>query len=165
MASFFPRGVAVTAYKVQLTNSDGTPHTTGTPTVVITKDDGAQTPATNTPTHLGGGEWSLDLTASERDAKITSIQFSYASMITHLEKIVSDDQLGPGATEIQLQFGTVGKLAEIWITTQNDTSVVVASGTSNASGNVTFFLDPGSYYAYGQKVGVNFNNPIAFVVT
>lgn len=47
--------------------------------------------------------------------------------------------------------------AEVWITTDEAGSEVVASGRTNASGVVTFYLDDGStVYVWSQKTGVNF---------
>lgn len=54
--------------------------------------------------------------------------------------------------------------ASIWVTTDSAGSNVIASGTTNSSGNVTFYLDAGTYYIWGQKDGYNFNNPDTEVV-
>ena len=55
--------------------------------------------------------------------------------------------------------------AEIWASTDISGSNVVASGTSNAFGKVTFYLDANSYYIWCQKAGYNFVNPDVEVVS
>jgi hypothetical protein len=48
----------------------------------------------------------------------------------------------------------------VWVTTDEAGSNVVASGTSNSSGQVTFMLDAGTtYYIWRQLSGYNFTNP------
>lgn len=48
--------------------ADGLPVTTGTPTVYLSKDGGAQATSSNTATHVGNGLWQLALTQSETNA-------------------------------------------------------------------------------------------------
>ena len=53
------------------------------------------------------------------------------------------------------------------VTVRTGTSVALtpsASGTTNAFGNVTFMLDPGTYYIWCQRAGTNFTNPTAITV-
>jgi len=53
----------------------------------------------------------------------------------------------------------------VWVTTHVDGSNVVASGSTNDSGKVTFMLDSGTtYYIWSQKAGYNFTNPDTEVV-
>lgn len=48
----------------------------------------------------------------------------------------------------------------VWVTTDAAGSNIVASGDTNASGQVTFYLDSGTtYYIWRQKAGYNFTNP------
>jgi len=50
--------------------------------------------------------------------------------------------------------------ADVWVTTDEAGSNVVASGTTNDSGEVTFMLDSGTtYYVWRQKAGWDFTNP------
>lgn len=53
---------------IAIATADGSPVTTGTPTVYLSKDGAAQATSTNTATHLGNGVWVLDLTQTETDA-------------------------------------------------------------------------------------------------
>lgn len=165
MSSFFPRGVAVPDFKFQLVNkTTGAAVTTGTPTAYVTKDSGAQAAATNTPTHVGNGEWKVTLTAAERDAKITSLLIVHTDAVPFHVNIVSDDQLGPGAYAVLFDLGTVGAFANIWLL--NDSGAVVASGETDATGEKTFYLDAATYLVCRQKSGVNFDsNPYTAAIS
>lgn len=46
--------------------------------------------------------------------------------------------------------------AEVWVSTDSAGNNVVASGTTDASGNVTVMLDVGSYFVWAQRSGINF---------
>lgn len=54
---------------------------------------------------------------------------------------------------------------EVWVTTDSGGSNVVASGSTDASGEVAFMLDPGAYYLWKQLAGYNFDNPESITVT
>ena len=54
---------------------------------------------------------------------------------------------------------------QVWATTDAAGSNTVASGVTNSHGQVTFALDPGSYYLWRQRAGQNFTNPAGFTVT
>jgi hypothetical protein len=49
--------------------------------------------------------------------------------------------------------------ATVWVTTDQAGSNVVASGTTDTNGAVTFYLDAGTYYVWREKSGWNFTNP------
>lgn len=49
--------------------------------------------------------------------------------------------------------------ADVWATSDSGGNTVVASGTTNASGQVVFYLDAGTYYIWAEKSGWNFTNP------
>jgi hypothetical protein len=49
--------------------------------------------------------------------------------------------------------------AEVWVTTDAAGVNVIASGTTNSSGIVTFMLDAGTYYFWRKRSGYNFTNP------
>lgn len=56
--------------------------------------------------------------------------------------------------------------AQVWITATSDPAgAVLASGLTNALGQVTLYLDPGIYYAWAQRGGINFSNPTVMVVS
>ncbi len=54
---------------------------------------------------------------------------------------------------------------EVWYTTDAGGLNVVASGVTDAMGQVTFLLDAGTYYVWKQLSGVNFTNPETTVVS
>ena len=54
--------------------------------------------------------------------------------------------------------------ADVWVSTDSLGSNVVASGRTNASGEITFYLDSGTVYVWRQKSGWNFTNPDVEVV-
>jgi hypothetical protein len=55
---------------------------------------------------------------------------------------------------------------QVWVTAGTDPTVgVLANGFTNSLGQVTFYLDPGSYYLWRQRGGLNFSNPTAITVT
>ena len=53
---------------------------------------------------------------------------------------------------------------DVWVTTDVSGSNVAARGTTNAFGQVTFFLDTGTYYGWKQLNGYSFTNPTEFTV-
>ena len=55
--------------------------------------------------------------------------------------------------------------ASVWITTDAGGTNVIASGTTNDSGVVTFYLDAGTVYVWRSKAGYNFSNPDTEVVS
>lgn len=75
---------------------------------------------------------------------------------------------GAGATAWDVTITVSGlprEGVEVWITTDSGGLNRVASGTTDTLGNVTFYLDPGTYYVWKQLAGVNFTNPESMVVT
>jgi len=49
--------------------------------------------------------------------------------------------------------------ATVWVTTDQAGTNVIASGTTDTNGEVTFYLDTGTYYVWREKAGWNFTNP------
>ena len=76
--------------------------------------------------------------------------------------------LGAGATAktYTLTDGDEEPIADvdIWVTTDEAGSDVIASGKTDPYGQVTFYLDPGTVYLWRQKSGWNFDNPDTEVV-
>ena len=66
---------------IAIASADGSPVTTGTPTVYLSKDGAAQATSTNTATHLGNCVWVLDLTQTETDADNLSAVMVLANAI------------------------------------------------------------------------------------
>lgn len=79
-------------------------------------------------------------------------------------------QVGAGAITFTYTLtnsvgGTPIASAEVWVTTDVSGTNVIASGVTNGSGQVTFYLDAGTYYVWRQKSGWNFTNPDTEVVS
>jgi hypothetical protein len=55
--------------------------------------------------------------------------------------------------------------ATVWVSSDLAGAVVLASGLTDAAGNVTFYLDAGTVYVWCQKSGYNFTNPDTEVVS
>jgi hypothetical protein len=54
--------------------------------------------------------------------------------------------------------------AAVWVTSDLAGATVIQSGTTSATGTVTFALTAGTtYYRWASKVGMNFTNPKSFV--
>ena len=53
---------------------------------------------------------------------------------------------------------------EVWITSDQAGTIVAAKGFTDDDGEITFYLDPGTYYAWRQKNGYTFTNPISIEV-
>ncbi len=76
--------------------------------------------------------------------------------------------IGAGAiswTEtIRESGGTPIPDADVWVTSDSAGTNVLASGRSDGSGIVAFYLDAGTVYVWAQKSGFNFTNPTSTVV-
>jgi hypothetical protein len=61
--------------------------------------------------------------------------------------------------------GTPLQDCDVWVTS-DEAGITVVAGTlqTNSGGQVTFFLDAGTYYVWQQKIGYNFTNPDTLVV-
>jgi len=77
----------------------------------------------------------------------------------------SCDTSGPGDTAVTYDLtyedsGLPIPDVTVWVTTDEAGTNIVASGTTNDAGQVTFYLDSGvTYYVWRAKAGVNFTNP------
>lgn len=76
---------------------------------------------------------------------------------------------GVGSEEVDLTIQVGSDLidgCEVWVTATNQVDAAkVASGITDGTGTVTVWLDPGTYYVWKQKSGINFTNPETLVVT
>jgi len=84
-------------------------------------------------------------------------------------KLKTDTLGGSGAIEWEYTLteavsGDPISDADIWVSTDIAGTNVVASGTTDAYGKVTFYLDAGTAYIWRQKSGFNFTNPDTEVI-
>jgi hypothetical protein len=54
---------------------------------------------------------------------------------------------------------------DVWITSDSAGNNIVASGETDGNGQITFYLEAGSYYVWTQKAGYNFTNPTEITVS
>jgi hypothetical protein len=84
-----------------------------------------------------------------------------------IHDVVSPGVEGGGAVTLTIHDtgGTDIPDADVWVRGSSSTGgPIVQSGTTNASGQVTFTLTAGAtYYLWREKSGVNFTNPVSFV--
>ena len=85
-------------------------------------------------------------------------------------KLKTDTLGGAGAitwtyTLTDADTGALIDGASVWVTTDSAGANVIASGTTNDSGVVTFYLDAGTYYFWRSRAGYNFTNPQEAVVS
>jgi len=86
-----------------------------------------------------------------------------AAAVVGTFKVVSS---GTGAGAITWEYTLTDSVsalpiadADVWVTTDLAGTNVVASGRTDQSGSVTFYLDAGTVYVWSQKSGYNFSNP------
>lgn len=82
---------------------------------------------------------------------------------------ISGNSPGAGAVEWRYTLTESGSGApiadaDVWVTTDSAGANVVASGRTNQSGQLTFYLDSGPLYIWRQKSGYNFANPDVEVI-
>lgn len=128
------------------------------------------------PTEISGGYYSFDVTQAETNAdKLHIIAASTSSNVVVIGDpssviYTTTTAAGAGATEAILNLkdsaAAIVADADVRIRATNDTSAaVVASGRTDSFGNVTFYLDAGTYYRWAEKASTNFTNPQSFTVT
>ena len=85
---------------------------------------------------------------------------------TYLDQAVSTMNQSPGAGAIEFTYtltnaddATPIANADVWATSDLAGNTIIASGTTDASGIVTFWLDAGTVYIWRAKSGWNFTNP------
>jgi hypothetical protein len=83
------------------------------------------------------------------DAKVSSVSGGGAGSGA-IEWVYTLTEAGTGAPIVE---------ADVWVTADSAGSVLLASGRTNGSGEVTFYLDAGAVYVWRQKAGWNFVNP------
>ncbi len=78
----FVKNTAVTGFVFEMIKADdGSAITSGTVNGYITKDGGSQASLTNTPTHVGNGQWKVNLTAEEMNADCIGLLFTHTSAV------------------------------------------------------------------------------------
>lgn len=89
--------------------------------------------------HLGAGTTGAKLNTASAAAGAGSITWTY--------------------TVTDADTGALLDGVSVWVTSDSAGLTVVASGTTDNLGVVTFYLDAGNYYIWCSKAGYNFSNP------
>jgi hypothetical protein len=99
-----------------------------------------------------GGIENLDAAVSSRatPAQVTTIVGAIAGgggSVEYTQNVTDDDDNPLDGVSVTVRTGPSSSLTP------------VATGLTDAFGNVTFMLDPGTYYVWCQRAGTNFTNP------
>lgn len=90
----FKKNTAVTGFMFGLVSkTDGSEVTTGATTGHYSLDGGPQGILTNTPAHLGKGQWAVNLTAAEMNGDIVGLAFGNAAAISTYFTIKTDTKI------------------------------------------------------------------------
>lgn len=120
----------------------------------------------------GGGAGAGDATEAKQDTIITHLtDVKGTSFVKDTDSLVDLTHTAAGAGAITFTYtvtSTVGSTpiadVTVWVTTDAAGATIVASGTTDASGEVVFYLDADTYYIWSQKAGYDFTNPDTEVV-
>ena len=123
--------------------------------------------------YVGGGMWSVSIAAA---AWVAGVVYDlYAEESGSLGVVYSDPvicgyiqpRIGTEAWTYTLTDGGGAPIADatVWVTPDAAGDEILDQQTTNASGEVVFYLDTGTYYIWRRKAGVSFDNPDTEVVT
>jgi hypothetical protein len=167
-------GQKITVFLFNKTNAEPITGDAANITTTVSKDDAAPAALADiNPTELGGGHYSFDTTQEETNAhKIVVLTTSTTAnaQAQPLTITTTEPAAGAGTSEVLVNLTDTAAAivadADITIRATNDsTAAVVTSGQTDAFGNVTFHLEPGTYYRWAQKTGKTFTDPQSFTVT
>lgn len=161
---------------------DSSDHLTGkeglTPTVSISKNGQPFEAPQASVIEIGKGRYYLEANASDNDtlgilalhaeadgADDVDLDFEVVNYDPDLGSSVQ----GTGSVEHTIFVKTTGLVVisdvQVYITTDiNGNNIVAGSSPTDSFGQVTFLLDPGTYFCWRQKTGYNFTNPQQFSV-
>lgn len=147
--------------------------TDGTPTVYVTKDDGAQAAAASSPVYKGNGQWVAPLTSSEMDGVDIGVAINATDCVSQFFAIntVTGELFGPGGTQYTIAVKPGGVAlggCAVWITSDEaGTDTVAGTRYTDDAGEVTFMLEEGvTYYAWRKSDQYDFGDvdPYEFTV-
>lgn len=126
-------------------------------------------------TYAGGASWSIEIAA---EAWLPGCSYDlYAVEAGNLNLLYTEHVFtwsapttgrgGPGWTYTLTDSSTGLPIAgaAVWATTDAAGVNIVAYGTTNESGQVTFYISAGTYSIWRQKAGYTFTNPDVEAVT
>jgi hypothetical protein len=129
------------------------------------------TDGTGSKLEIGRG-WYKYISPSAESAILGELAVTASGVGTTQQNLtyqIGNPQSGFGGTATTIQVdsgGTPQDGAAVWVTSDAAGAYLVAGTlTTNSEGNVTFYLDAGTYYVWAQKAGVNFTNPTTITVS
>lgn len=155
--------------------NDGiTPITGAVATPQLSKNGAAFASTAAAIVEVGNGAYYCELTTSELDTLgffiLRCKTVATAEYQIH-GRVLSGDLFGSGlgsGTYTYTLTSSVTALpiddAQVWLTTDAGGTNIVASGRTDAAGQVTFKVDSGTYYLWASKSGWNFTNPSTVTV-
>ena len=139
-------------------------------TVKVGNGSGTMATSDCTKGEIAGGVgwyWAL-FPADECPRAVIPIQVTHASVKQQNLVALCGKNLSPLSIQHTLTIlhegDPVGDVT-VWVSTDANGANVVASGITDSFGHVTFLLDPGTYYSFKRKYGLNFVNPESFLVS
>jgi len=153
----------------------GTAYTAGTVTVDII-DGGAGSVLTSgsATTSCGGGVYKYSYVGTITDPiaifknNDTGVDIMHQAFFSLKSITVATSGAGAGANAWTYNLvdsgGSPVANADVWVTTDLAGTNTIASGVTDGSGNVIFYLDSGTYYVWCAKSGYSFSNPDTEVV-
>jgi len=116
-----------------------------------------------TPALIADAVWN-ELTAGHVAAASFGLMLENVPSLTELQAVcIAGPGAGAGANTVNYTLTNEASApivdADVWVTSDLAGTSILASGRTNSSGIVTFFLDAGTVYVWRQKPGVNFTNP------
>lgn len=137
----------------------------GTFTVTVSKAGGAFGVSAGAKAELGNGWYTYTATAGECDTagalalKVTGAGAVQQNLVYQVATPATAGAITWTYTLTDADSGLPIAQAVIWVTTDVAGLNVVASGRTDDFGEVTFYLDAGTYYVWRRKAGYNFVNP------
>lgn len=149
-----------------------TPILGATPTIELAKVGGVNMAATNAAVERGDGWYEVTLAAAETDtlgALSFDISAGGAAPWRDIVQVVAASS-GNGAVAFTYTVTDSVTLlpidgVQVVVTTDAAGQNIAAQGTTDAFGDVVFFLDAGTYYFWSSKTGYAFTNPDSEVVS
>jgi hypothetical protein len=144
----------VAAIKAKTDNLPASPAAVGSPMTLTSDYDAAKTASSQT---------SVNTVDGIVDDIIVDTGTTIPATLTTIEGKIDAIAPGAGAIEWTYTVATSGGVpisgVSVWCTSDVAGTVVLQSGTTNASGVVTFWLAAGTVYVWCYKEGYNFTNP------
>lgn len=152
-----------------------TPMTGVVATPQLSKNGAAFADTSAAVVEIGNGAYYVQLTAAELDTLgffIVRCKTAATAEYQIHGRVLSGDLFGSGLgastyTYTLTRSDTAAPIddAQVWLTTDSAGTNVVASGRTDAAGQVTFQVDAGTFYLWASKSGFNFSNPQTVVVS